>query len=524
MLLHGTANYVREKTDLKDNERYCWMIVRTLPGDERKLQTMLQQHIRLMLDMQHCPPDSKNILEVYNPVRSAASARTDGSREADRQLFACHVFVLATHRALSKFLEAHYPYGHILYDRKVDPTERATVWTVPEAQLRFFREFNENYADKVVVLERPYTDYAFNPKTSMPNATIKVLDGPLRGRVGYLTRFRRDRRLVFNIRNPYGRGYMAVAIPEIWNFNCVLLHNAHNDPLTIGTSKARAADLLADLIVSAGYTPAQATPLLVDIVRRLAQKPYITGLREQLRRTHRPLAEAMERLTPAQAELVLALARYERDNPGYVWATWRQVALRPFLTPTNFQRSAVVRHADFTELVLPMTFVESTYNHDTATEASVSVTYYAHIGIVRKGGGYVAFANWNDFLAAYFSTCGHAHNVLLGGTTARAADTAADGAADHERLMESFRNFAPTLYTILSGSATHVSAVQNFRVGQRRVNVMAATLDAATADEALHSPIVATLADTCLRVCREIATSTHLAIWRRYLTTVWLHE
>ena len=32
------------------------------------------------------------------------------------------------------------------------------------------------------------------------------------------------------------------------------------------------------------------------------------------------------------------------------------------------------------------------------------------------------------------------------------------------------------------------------------------------------------LIKTCVRICKEINTTNHLAVWRRYLRTVWLHE
>ena len=32
------------------------------------------------------------------------------------------------------------------------------------------------------------------------------------------------------------------------------------------------------------------------------------------------------------------------------------------------------------------------------------------------------------------------------------------------------------------------------------------------------------LVDTCTHICREISSTVHLAVWRRYLRTVWLHR
>ena len=103
--------------------------------------------------------------------------------------------------------------------------------------MRFFMDFNENYAERVLVLERPYSDYAFNPKTGEPNEIVRVADGPLAGREGYLTRFRGERRLVFNMKSPTGGASFAVSIPDVWNFRVVRLHNAEGDRLTRATEK-----------------------------------------------------------------------------------------------------------------------------------------------------------------------------------------------------------------------------------------------------------------------------------------------
>lgn len=70
---------------------------------------------------------------------------------------------------------------------------KAMACTIPESQIRAFRDYNENYADKVIVLERPYTDYAFNAKTDEPNEIVRVVDGPLAGCEGYICRFHKKK-------------------------------------------------------------------------------------------------------------------------------------------------------------------------------------------------------------------------------------------------------------------------------------------------------------------------------------------
>ena len=176
-----------------------------------------------------------------------------------------------TTKALAAFMASRYPAGTILYDRRREPGRRARLLTIPEEQMRFFMDFNENYAERVLVLERPYSDYAFNPKTGEPNEVVRVVDGPLAGREGYIARFRRDKRLVFNMKVPGRDAHLAVAIPHIWDFHVVRLHNAEGDRLSIGTEKGRAADLLIGLLQACGYGGRTAA-MLADIVARLVAK------------------------------------------------------------------------------------------------------------------------------------------------------------------------------------------------------------------------------------------------------------
>ena len=63
-----------------------------------------------------------------------------------------------------------------------------------------------------------------------------------------------------------------------------------------------------------------------------------------------------------------------------------------------------------------------------------------------------------------------------------------------------------------------VKAIQNFGIGSETLNVFAVTTTEYGVDQAKNE-----LANTCIRICKEINATTHLAIWRRYLRTVWLH-
>ena len=538
---HTTPALTRDKLNSVD---FRWYVVRTQPHQECKLASMLgdwREH-------------ASNLLEVYCPTHTTVSVSRGGRRE-QVPLFAGYVFVLATHEALAAFMASRYPAGTILYDRRREPGRRARLLTIPEEQMRFFMDFNENYAERVLVLERPYSDYAFNPKTGEPNEIVRVADGPLAGREGYLTRFRGERRLVFNMKSPTGGPGFAVSIPDVWNFRVVRLHNAEGDRLTRATEKERAADLLIGLLQGSGMG-GDALPMFHAMVEALAAKPSLRALCHSLRcQGHDGIAARLATLTAAEAGLLVNLARYEHDNPGYTRSAYPRLVIRPFLTPTpgiaigEGAAEARIAHAAFTEVIRKVYIAEQTYYPSRQESAAVATTYYAHIGIMpapcnemqcqrhplhaadngipaiaqpplptgESRSGALLFANWDAFLGQYFLTAGKANEKLVGGTTQPQAPRGADG-DEARRLLDSFRNYAPTLYTVLTDAASPVKAVSGLDVGGSEINAMAITATADTAREAAR-----TLVDTCTAICRELNTTTHLALWRRYLRTVWLH-
>ena len=515
---------------------FKWFIVRTPPRQERKLAAMLELYIK----------QADNILEVYCPANTTVSV-CRGGREEQAPLFAGFVFVLATRRALADFIGSRYPEGTLLYAHRQAEGRKAELLTVPEGQMRAFRDFNENYADRLVVLERPYSDYVFNPKTGEPNEVVRVVDGPLAGREGYLTRFRGERRLVFNMKSPTGGASFAVSIPDVWNFRVVRLHNAEGDRLTRATEKERAADLLIGLLQGSGMG-GSALPMFHAMVESLAAKPSLRALCHSLRcQGHDGIAARLASLTAAEAGLLVNLARYEHDNQGYIRSAYPRLVMRPFLTPTpgvaigEEAAEARLAHTAFTEVIRKVDITEQAYYPSRQQGAAVTTTYYAHIGVMptppSHGGGertphhgsahsphgrepergFTLFANWDAFLGQYFLTAGKANEKLVGRTerTAAGNDAAGEGG---RRLLDSFRNYAPTLYTVLTDAASPVKAVRGLDVGGSKINAMAITATAATTPEAVR-----TLTDTCTAICREVNTTTHLALWRRYLRTVWLH-
>ena len=491
---------------------FHWFVVRTQPGHENELCAVIRQNRDKV----------SNILEAYCPTHTTVNVQIAG-RSCKLPLFDGYVFVLATRNALADFIRDYYPRAVLMFNRKQSPESRATLCTIPEAQMRMFKDFNENYPDTAIPLERPYTDYAFNPKTNEPNDIVKVIDGPLAGTEGYITKFRRDKRLVYHIKGLD----MAVSIPNIWNFHVVRVHNAEGDRQTIGTIKERGVDLLIGVIQGCGYGE-KTLPMLYEFIDELTFKPSLVDFCKNLyKKGYVELSQRIAKLNTKEAELILNLIRYEKDNPGYVKANWKKLITRPFLTPTSGvefkdnQHEINIQHPNFTEIIRKVNITEQVYYPSKEEEETVTTPYYAHIGIKQNEDkeSFTLFANWDYFLDEYFMTAGKANEKLVSGTKTQPKSNNPDNKGSKEKLIESFHNYAPTLYNVLTNGKSKVKPIQNFNIGKERLNVMAITATSeAGIDEAKDELIT-----TCTDICKEINTTTHLAVWRRYLRTVWLH-
>jgi transcription antitermination factor NusG len=500
--------------DKLNNVDFRWYIVRTRPHREKATVELLEKY----------KAENSNILEIYAPDRTTVDVGL-GKEIKKGPLFSGFVFVLATQKALSEFLGRYSMEEFIQYERKTENGKKASMSVIPEEQMRQLKDYNENYPDTAIPLERPYTDYAFNPKTNEPNDIVKVIDGPLAGTEGYITKFRRDKRLVYHLKGLD----RAVSIPNIWNFHVVRVHNAEGDKQTIGTIKERAVDLLIGLIQGCGYGD-KTLPMLYEFIEELTFKPSLVDFCKSLyNKGHKELSQRVAKLNTKNAELILNLIRYDKDNPGYVKANWKKLIIRPFFTPTpgaelkDNQHEIKIQHTNFTEIIRKVDITEQVYYPSKEEENIITTPYYAHIGIIQdEHDGFILFANWDYFLDEYFMTAGKANEKLVKGTKTQAVDNPDNLEKKEiykEKLIESFHNYAPTLYNILTNEKSKVKPIQNFNIGKERLNVMAITVKSeAGIDEAKDE-----LIKTCTDICKEINTTTHLAIWRRYLRTVWLH-
>ena len=490
---------------------YHWFLVCTKPGHELELRALIEREKGKI----------RNILEVYCPTHTKVYVRR-GDNEQRLPFFDGYVFVLATQGALAEFLRDNDSDAYIWYNRKRTPDEKAMACTIPESQIRAFRDYNENYADKVIVLERPYTDYAFNAKTDEPNEIVRVVDGPLAGCEGYICRFHKKKGLVFRVQGMMPGCWLTVTYPNASDLHVVRLHNAEGDRLSIGTEKGRAADLLVGILQGCGYGE-HTQSLFYELMERLAADLSLEALCKHLQKQgEKVLADRLAKLTTKEAELLINLARYEHDTPGYVRENWPRIILRPFLTPTSGiemeedKNEVELPHQDFTEVIRKLDITEEVYYPSRQEDGKITTAYYAHIGRMEDKSGFIYFANWDDFLREYFLTAGKANEKLVSGKVRKVRNEIT--LAETEKLIESFRNYAPTLYKVLREPDSAVKAVPNFKIGEDLQNVFAIRSSAQEKEAAKDQ-----LIKTCVRVCKEINTTNHLAVWRRYLRTVWLH-
>lgn len=542
---------------LQDREvDFNWFLLRTQPNQEAKLEAALQEYQLV----------NKNILEVYCPRNTTIKVRKH-NKDVKIPLYMGYLFVYATFQALSDFVNI-YPDAAIQFSRKKlddgDKSIRSLCLTIPEAQMASFREFIDSYHDQMVLLDRPYTDYAFSPKKGEYNEVVKIVEGPFAGKTGFVARFDGDKRLVFNLLEYEQDAIVPVtiSIPNLWAFQLMRLINVKDHRVGDATQRDRAVDRILGTIQACGYGE-ESLQMLYDVVALLGNEVTWTGLCKFLRAQQKnALANAFAAYSKEDVALIFSLIRYERENEGYVHHTWHRNFIRPFLTPSSgfedvstfltdnttrlsrqelyaalTHKTAVdfagssadaleenhIKNDDYEEIIRKVQVKELFYDADQLKEIPQSSTYYAHIGKMEDAeGNVVLFANWDKFLRQYFLTDEKANAKLLSGRSHQIRSKKTNTLMG-EKLLESFRNYVPTLYMVLRNEEHPVKAVENLPVGPHFLNAFALTLSPdATASHVKEAE--ETLITTLVRICEELTSSAHLSIWRRYLSTVWLHK
>lgn len=459
----------------------------------------------------------KNILEVFCPVNTTVTVRRMG-KDVKVPLYAGHVFVYSTYNALLDLLKAKLPEVSILCRTivsEVNNNERIQQpIVVPELQMKAFKDFNDSYSDQVVFVDKKFLDYEANKKTGKSNEIVKILDGAFAGRKGFVARFKGEKRLVFNIIDDDDLPSLTVSLPNLWSFRMARLLNGDIKRVGDSMQRAIAIDLLMGSIeaccMDAKQKPAE---ILNDCLIYLCNNHSFKQLRqliENMGGQSLKLSKAFSEYSDEEVDMINTLVRYESENPGYVKYTWLRNIIRPFLTPTSgvdmqgMDRQQLQHHS-FTEIIRKREVTENVYYPRSNEERNVTSTYYAHIGkYQKKDGTIILFTNWDQFLEKYYQTIGEAKKNLVEG----------------EKLIESFRNYAPTLYHILTDKDSPIKAKKNLLIKSHKLNVLYMEVS----NEADVDKAEDTLTNTCLQLCLEINGSAHLAVWRRYLECVWLHR
>lgn len=562
--------------DRAENELKWYIVLFDKPNQELKFKKTVQA------DKDH----SKNILEVYCPTkvvkkyvagrRSEKTAKLSKDKRSgisykETPLFAGSDFVYTSYQALSTYLRDYFPIGSIQFKKKLTADQKTEPLTVPENQMYEFMNFNDKMIDYVVKLDKPFSAYAFNKKEGAPNDTLKIVDGVLAGLTGYLTKIDRNRGMVFKVANPYGGEPFTFAVPNIWDFHVVRLHNAEQDKLTMATAKARAVDLLIGLLQGSGFDDTnieEAFYFLLDKLSHgislqksvdylLAQQRAVLefstkqeelatppkGSRNKGKKSRLTIPEQQRRLqltkkvtkrvkeiTVDDNQLLYSLVMYVKDNPHYVQSNWNLHSFRPFLTPTSGlaipkgENYAILEHRDYKEIIKRVVIHEDVYYPSNGEDKIEDNIYFAHVGIKKQGDNYVIFTNWDKFLGAYFSTDGLERIKLMGHPTQNKNGVQKDTSA--------FYSYAKELYNVLTSQSLPVVATQGFALKKDiNINVLSITIPnlvLSSDDKVEDSPeireAVARLVDEGIKICKQINSTSHLALWRGYLASVWLHK
>ena len=504
--------------DTHDRERtFRWYVLRTGPRQERKIAEIVSAGRQ----------ETGNILEVFCPVNTTVRVRRRG-KDVKAPLYSGHVFVYATYKALRDFLAENSLPATILFSHIAQESHGSeNTWqpvAIPDSEMKLFRRLNDSYDEQMVVLDRNYSDYAYNPKNGKENEVVKIMDGDFAGRKGYFVRFGGDRRLVFSILSETGVPSLTISIPNVWSFHVARLVNGERRAVADEEQRHHAVDLILGTIQGCGNTESSLDSLY-EIIDILVEKPSWTELCKTLKTERETiLATAFTAFTKENVTAVLNLIRYETDNRGYVRDTWVS-PLRPFLTSTSGiaatsgNGEGTLSFPSYEETISRVTIEEQVFYPSTQEEHTVATDYYAHICTVpHESGRTLCFVNFDHLLAPYFLTEGTANKRLVQGRTIKQAD--AQGRIKEEKTLDSFRNYAPTLYTILADPASPVKVRKITQVTPAPLHVLSAVADSPDTLSATKQLLL----DTSLTVCKEIHTTTHLAVWRRYLSLVWLHK
>lgn len=497
---------------ITDKTQFAWFVLVTKPHQEYKVYEAIKQS------------SLPNVLEVYLPNHQTLQAVRVGKIEK-LPLLGCRVFVYTTKDTLLSFVQLSSYSCSPLYDRT-----QHTILTVPDPEMRCFMDYNRRNLEELLVLERPYRDYLFDPSKGRENIRARVIDGPFAGMEGVLIRVRKDHRLVFRM------GNIALSLPNVWQWHLMRIHDEESDKKQRMTPEYRAWHLHATLEALRVPEPADD---LRWMLQRLQEDASFAALHEEaLRLSHdkggkngkEHLAYFLKQLTPDLASDLQSLSFHLTENPVEADRLLAERGIAPFLTPpigtqtvademmgvhtvTDDSEShvflgdspiAVVRpqrtiaYADrnYVEYVLPVYVRERRSARERETSCEVISCYEAHVG----AGCGLLFADFHALVDLY-----------------RSLDAVALS-AQNKTLAE----YHPTLLQVLEGSHPLGFSFRDVCISPNISNRYCLTLAVADTFSQSMDDMLSEFTQFAVSLLLTVSQSTHLAIWRRTLGKMWL--
>lgn len=523
-----------------DNSHVAWYVLVTKLHQETQVSTLLQQAIE--------QGTIRNLFDVYLPQNRHIRVLCKG-QVTFAPLLNCRVFVYGTQQAVGEFIR-QTPTECSLY---IDRTN-GTYLQVPEPQMRCFIDFNTFHVEELLVLERPFADYARVQSNGKLNMRARVIDGPFAGMEGVLVRIKKDHRLVFEM------GELAVSIPSVWDYHLVRVVDPERDSTLSPHRPERLADFLMGQLQVAGF-PDEASEALHHFLHLLHADASLRHLAETLRKEIRTiqhnkdkelpsiveknaengkvcatssmlqpltcpscgfpfsvsalakLACFVEKLSSDEASALLTLAHCSADDSAWFKDILHSGPLRPFLTPTagidgiSSGCSGKMAHAGFDEYIVPVEFEQLQYSSKENRTTEVRTVYYAHVGLCKYDSHWQLFADWSPLHRRYAQLEGPARYAQHK-TLREYLPELEQIFSDHHPDGLHFVSLAPPPY-----KAPRMMLVQNFPYTKGDTNKESAASFATFAEK---------FATTAARLFQTIRQHTHLALWRGALPEVWV--
>ncbi len=402
----GTITHKKTDSGAKaeNNQKVCWYILCT--NNEEKLQEFLDRQ--------------NSVVETYLPIRHTGIIKEGVLK---RQLIVRrYLFVKSSYSSLLKCLRGQWflEYNTLNGNR--------LSFTVSDAELDQFRCICDEGLS-VEYLRKPYCDFISNDR-------VRILNGPLKGKEGFVTRVHKDHKLVFHV------GNVAFAIGNLNKYRYIVIPNdSEKDPQNEDerTRTARLVDFFkADIAENTHLSYGDSAAFLIELIdglhkyasskipfqqlerkcsKVIAQlqtkeksgKVLIEGETTKLKRTVQKQnylihLQKDENSEAAQSLIMWIAYIYSKAEHPVLERIIPSTPIRPFLTPTYSKptkrddKHITKSNCDnFTEFAFTTMVQEGIYNRENDKIRMTGRPYTAHVILHQKNGTITLMANWDSF-------------------------------------------------------------------------------------------------------------------------------